>query len=346
MRSILLLATILGGLGLAACDPDQHVAFFQPVARDPAFPGTPVDATAYQSLFAYTPDPACAPTVSRKLDRRTEVRIFNGNGIDGKEVVRFAGGLKRYYDYYGVTMFTRYDPIAVPIDHAIVLNESAIASWMRDVAKVDPICLDSSYATLECEQAFGGAMFFNIKQFLRAYAEPEQNVINIVLLKRVASLDPSPDNNELNWGIAGLGLSQDLLNSTAGSDLGTSLADVLNETGFSPTVFIAVNVTDFVLREPDIVIAHEFGHAYGLEHVDPTSYGRNLMNPSASRCNLSLDSSQISIIEQQTTRYGNLLSGGSYDGPEVLSFIHRAPEILDIVRARVAARALAARARP
>jgi hypothetical protein len=150
----------------------------------------------------------------------------------------------------------------------------------------------------------------------------------------------------MNWFIAGLGLSQELLNSAAGSDLGVSLADVLDETGFSPTVFIAVNVTDFVLKQPDIVIAHEFGHAYSLEHVDPTSYGKNLMNPVASTCDLSLDSSQLTTIEQQTARYGNLLDASQYDGPELLSFTHRAPEILNIMRARIARKALSAGAQP
>ena len=346
VRSIPLVMMILGGLVVSACDPDQHVDFFQPVTQDRSFPGSPGDAAAYQSLFAYTPNPSCAPTVPRKLDRKTEVRIFRGNGVNPNEIVRYAGGLKRYYDYYGVTMFTRYDPISVPIDHAIVLNEAAIMDWMRDIAGVDPICLNSSSPSLACQQAMGGAMFYNVKEFLHAYAEPDRTVINIVLLKRVASLDPSPSESEMNWFIAGLGLSQELLNSAAGSDLGVSLADVLDETGFSPTVFIAVNVTDFVLKQPDIVIAHEFGHAYSLEHVDPTSYGKNLMNPVASTCDLSLDSSQLTTIEQQTARYGNLLDASQYDGPELLSFTHRAPEILNIMRARIARKALSAGAQP
>ena len=341
------LSLVLGGIVLAACGPDQQVDFFQPVTQAPSFPGTAGDPAAYDSYFAYTPDPKCAPDVPRKLDRKTEVRIFTGNGIPTSEIQRYVGGLQRYYDFYGVTMFTRHDPISVPLDHAIVLNESAITNWMRDVAGVDPVCANSSYPTTACMQAYGGAMFYNVKQFLHAYAEPDGNVINIVLLKRVASLDPGSDyqSNLLNWGVAGLGLSQDLLNSAAGSDLGTSLASVLNETGFSPTVFIAVNLTDFVLKQPDIVIAHEFGHAYSLEHLEPAIYGPNLMNPTASTCDLSLNSDQLNTIEQQTAKYGNLLAGSQYDGPELLSFTHRGQEILDIVRARVAQRALAMVAR-
>jgi len=340
VRPIILATVLVGGLAAASCDSDQHVTFFEPVVQDPHFPGTPGDPDAYQNLLAYTPDPQCAPTVPRVLDRRTELRIFRGNGITMDEVVRFVGGLKRYYDHYGVTMFTRYDVIAVPIDHAIVLNEQAITDWMR-ANDVDPSCASSVSPTTACNQAIGAAMFYNVKAFFHAYSEPEQDVINIVLLKRVAALDPSPDDAELAWGVAGLGLSQSLI----GSDLG-SLADVLDESNYSPTVFIGVNLTDFVLPEPDIVIAHEVGHAYGLEHVEPSTYGANLMNPTATVCDLSLNLSQLTTIEQATARYGNVLDASKYDGTDFLSFTTRAPEIIDIVRTRIAKLALAQEVRP
>ena len=340
MRPIILATIFVGGLAASACTPDQHVNFFEPVVTDPTFPGTPGDATAYQNLLAYTPNPACAPNVPRVLDRRTELRIFRGNGITMDEVVRFVGGLKRYYDYYGVTMFTRYDVIQVPIDHAIVLNDQAIFDWMRKNTSVDPSCANSAYPNTACDQALGAAMFYNVKEFFHAYAEPERDVINVVLLKRVAALDPSSDS-ESAWGIAGLGLSQSLLNSDIGA-----LADVLNESNYSPTVFIGVNVTDFVLPEPDIVIAHEVGHAYGLEHLKPDSYGANLMNPTATVCDLPLNQSQLTTIEQETAKYGNVLDASTYDGPEFLSFTSRAPEILGILRARIARLALTQGVRP
>lgn len=342
MRSSPWLGLSLAGLLVIACAPAHDVDFFQELYQEPGFPGTPGDPAAYDDLLAYQPKPACAPEGPRQLDRKTEVRIFFGNGIDQPTIVRYAGGLKRYYDYYGVTMFTRYDPIAVPLDHAVVFNEPAIMDRMRNVDHVDPSCANSYYPTAACQRALGGAMFHNVKQFLRTYAEPERNVINIVLLKRVASLDPSPDYSDINWGIAGLGLSQELVNSGADSDVG-SLADFLDETDFSPTVFIAVNLTDFVLREPDIVIAHEFGHAYTLEHLEPADYGANLMNPGAMACDLPLNSSQLATIEQQTERYGNLLDSSRYHGVELLSFIDRAPEILAIMRARLAQAAAEAR---
>ncbi len=331
---------LVAGLATSGCGSDERVDFFEPVVQDPGFPGAPGDPTSYQSLFDYTPDAKCAPYVPRKLDRRTELRIFRGNGITMDDVVRFAGGLKRYYDYYGVTMFTRYDVISVPLDHAIVLNEQAITDWMRTNTNVDPSCASSAYPTTDCNQAIGEAMFYNVKAFFHAYSEPEENVINVVLLKRIAALDPSPDASEMAWGVAGLGLSQALVNSAAGSDLGTSLADVLNESDFSPTVFIGVNLTDFVLPEPDIVIAHEVGHAYGLEHLDPQSYGANLMNPIATVCDLPLNSSQLTTIEQATARYGNVLDASKYEGASFLSFENRALEIMDIMRARVARYAL------
>ena len=144
MRPIILTAIFIGGLAASACTSDQRVDFFEPIVKDPNFPGTPGDSATYQNLLTYTPDPKCAPNVPRKLDRRTELRIFRGNGISKDEVVRFVGGLKRYYDYYGVTMFTRYDVISVPIDHAIVLNEQALLDWIRANTNVDPSCASST----------------------------------------------------------------------------------------------------------------------------------------------------------------------------------------------------------
>jgi hypothetical protein len=331
VRPILLATVLIGGLAALGCTSDQPVDFFEPVVQDPSFPGTPGDPATYQNLLAYTPNPGCAPSVPRKLARRTELRIFRGKDITMDDVGRFVGGLKRYYDYYGVTMFTRYDVISVPIDHAIVLNEQAILDWMRTNTSVDPSCTAAVHPSTACNQALGAAMFYNVKQFFHAYSEPEQNVVNVVLIKRVAALDPSPDMAALTWGVAGLGLSQSLVNSDIGA-----LADMLDESNYSPTVFVGVNLTDFVLPVPDMVIAHEVGHAYGLEHLELDVYGANLMNRSPTACDLPLNSTQLSTIEQATARYGNVLDASKYDGPELLSFVHRAPEIINIVRARIA----------
>jgi len=328
LASIACLALPLLGCG------DDKVDFFQPVTKDPGFPGTAGDPDAYQSLFRYTPNPSCAPDVIRKLERRTEIRIFRGYGITPDMTARFVAGLKRYYDYYGVTMYTRHDVIEVPLDHAMVMNSSAISDWMSKNTNVSPNCL-AGYGSVDCERAMGGAMFYNVKQFLSTYAEPAQDLINVVLLKRVVALDPDDDDSELAWGVAGLGFSEDLLNSVGGSDIGTtSLADIMDESNFSPTVFISVNLTDFLLKEPDVVIAHEFGHAYGLEH-DQWDEG-NLMYPTVNRCDQSLDSSQLSTIEQATAKYGNSLLATHDDPLAFLSFEDRAGEILDIVRQRVA----------
>jgi hypothetical protein len=345
VRPILLSSVLLGCLTALACGDGQQVDFFQPVTQDPAFPGTPGDPTAFQNYLAYTPDPSCNPNVPRVLDRRTEVRIFTGNDIPIEAVTRFVGGLKRYFDHYGVTMYTRYDVISVPIDHAIVLNEEAIMDWMRDVANVDPQCLYSTPPppSTSCLRAMGGGMFYNVKQFLKVYAEPMQNVINIVLLKRVAALDPSTAEMDTAWGVAGLGLSQELLDSTESSDLSVSLTDQLDETDFSPTVFIGVNLIDFVLPAPDVVIAHEFGHAYGLEH---TKEGKpvTLMTQGLKECAVSLDLTQLSTIEKSTARYGNVLTASRYSPLDFLSFNHRASEITSILRDRIARRAQAGEA--
>lgn len=331
--SALLASALLGSL---ACGRDQQVDYFQDVPRADDFPGTPADSAAYAELFSYTPDPKCVPAVPRVLARKTELRVFRGNGITLEDTRRFMSGLKRYYDHYGVTLYTRHDVLQVPMDHAVVFNEEAIMDWMLEHSSENPSCLADVYPTPACQRAMGAAMFYNVKQFLHAYAEPEDNVINVVLLKRVASLEPSRSMALDNWSVAGLGLSETLIHSVAGSDLGMSLATVLDETDFSPTIFIGANLVDFVLSAPDVVIAHELGHAYGLEHVDPSDYSSNLMLPTATKCTLSLSASQLTTIEAATARYGNVLDVGHFRGSELLSFVHRGDEIMRIVGARVA----------
>jgi hypothetical protein len=326
-------------LALPGCGEDS-VDYFQPVTQDPGFPGADSDPSTYQSLLAYTADPNCAPNVPRVLDRKTEIRIFRGNGITRDMATRYVAGLKRYYDYYGVTVFTRHDILPVPIDHAMVLNSGAIASWMTKNTDQDPSC--SSGAA--CERAVGAAMFYNVKQFFHAYSEPARDVINVVMLRRIVALGADESESDMAWGVAGLGLSQELLNSAAGSDLGTSLADILDESDFSPTIFLGVNLVDFVLPTPDMVVAHEFGHAYGLEHL--TSDSSNLMYPTVNECNQSLNTSQLSTIEKATAKYGNSLLATHDDPLAFLSFEDRAAEILDIVRKRVRQHAAQVEARP
>jgi hypothetical protein len=164
------------------------------------------------------------------------------------------------------------------------------------------------------------------------------------MLKRIVALGADESESDTAWGVAGLGLSQELLNSAAGSDLGTSLADILDESNFSPTIFLGVNLVDFVLRTPDMVVAHEFGHAYGLEHLSSDS--SNLMYPTVNKCNQSLNTSQLSTIEKATAKYGNSLLATHDDPLAFLSFEDRAAEILDIVRARVRQHAVKVEAQP
>jgi hypothetical protein len=337
VRSLILTGLLPIFLALSACSSDDSVQFFQPVTADPSFPGTPGDPANYQNLLAYSPNPDCTPTVPRVLNRKTEIRLFRGYGITQEMAVRFAGGLARYYDPYGVKMYTRHEIIQVPLDHLMVLNSGAISDRMSK-SGTDPSCMSSSSPSTACEQAMGAAMFYNLKEFFHAYAEPAQTLINVVLLKRIAALDPDESEEETAWGVAGLGLSVELMNSLSnGSDVG-SLGSVIDEDNFSPTIFIGSNLVDFVLKEPDMVIAHELGHAYGLEHVSTDQSNKsNLMYPVAGTCQ-SLSLSQLSTIENSTARYGNSLLA-TYDNPlDFLSFEHRAPEILEIVRKRIAQR--------
>lgn len=320
---------------LASCGGARDVDFFQTVQPVSTFPGTPGDEAAYATYFAYTPITGCDPVVPRVLDARTEVRLFLGNGITDDDGLQYLRGLQRYYAHYGVSMYTRYEPIRVPMDHVMVMNEGAIIDWMRENTSVDPNSNPSegTAAYREYLNALGSAMYFNLKQFLRAYAEPFQNVINVVLVKRVAALDPSDSMALDSWGVAGLGLSDEVL-TNYGAD-GDQMRMLINETNFSPTIFISVNLLNYMMKYPDIVVAHEFGHCYGLIH---TSVESNLMYGTALSCDESLNASQLTTIEQNTARYGNVIDLSVYKPLEFLSWNHRAPEMTRILMNRLQAK--------
>jgi hypothetical protein len=320
------LAWLGGGCG------GPPVEFFQPITPAPGFTEAPGDPATFEELLRFDPDPACQPTVPRTLNARTEIRLFTGDGIPRESAQRFASGLARYFSHYQLSFFIRHDLLPVPLDHAIVLNTHAIEDWIRANTALGTAELSGSDASPALLEALGAAMFYNVKQFLHAYAYPKQNVLNVVLLKRIAALDPTPDEAPMAWGVAGLGLSDEVLNSLEGSDLGgDSLSTMLGEHDFTPTIFIGVLLSDFVLPAPDLVIAHEAGHAFGLEH---TSSEKTLMTQGLKDCSASLNNTQLGTIDQNPLAAAALAPLGHLPPArptlEELSFQHQAGRVLAV----------------
>lgn len=315
---------------MLACGSDPQPAHppgpFEPLAADRGFPGVAGNEADFESIFKYDTIAECAPMVPRLLDAKTELRIFRHNSITDADVKLFLGGLRRYYDRYGVRMFTRYKVINVPYDHILTLDLKAIIEYVSKRTSLDPASTQlTADQQKELTKLFGEAAFFNIREFMKAYGQPRLNQVSVWLLPQIATGKGDPELEMLSAGIAGLGLSPELIDTAPPDDPSRLLYDWVGYPSFTPMAAVGVNLTRTHLRYPDFVIAHEVGHAYGLVH---TMMRGNLLNPGASSCSESLSSEQLDQIEQATRRSG-LTFGPAW------SLTGRAHFVVDAIQAAI-----------
>lgn len=284
-------------LVLFGCAAESEVrSAFQPLDRDAAFPGAPGEPADHADLFRFDPLPGCAVSNATDLGVRTELRIFSGDSVSDADVHAFLGGLQRYYQQYGVTMFTRHDVIRLPLAQAMILDMAALRTRVQEETGIDLDHSTSGLSQARIEQAtasLGRSVLYDVRELLRVYGEPRRSVINVVLLDEMVSADVPSELASLQ-GLAGFGLSPELLAKAGPDDPERALYDWLDAPAqFTPTAIVGVAPVKKVLREPDIVIAHEVGHAYGLVHVaDPD----DLMNTESAQCSLELDADQLATI--------------------------------------------------
>lgn len=308
---VLLLAACGGGLE----DP------YQELPADPSFPGTPGEASQYESLFRYDDLAECIPSNAMNLGLGTELRVFRGEGVSDDQLHRHLAGLARYYGHYGVTMFTRYEVIDVPLSYALVLDSDAINARVKEKTGLSPNDSVPPGRMDELLDAVGDAVFYNIRQLIATYGSPANNYIDVVILKGITGGKIDPEFEDLK-GIAGLGLSPYLLASVSDRDASASLYKLLGLMGdFTPIAIIGADLVDQYLKYPDIVLSHEVGHAYGLVH---TVDAGNLMTQGLAECFVALDAQQLDRVEEAT-------AGVSYavrPGPEQLSLEGRASDVV------------------
>jgi len=285
----------------SGCGGDGPSSPFVTLTPDKSFPGTPGDPARHASLFSYTPVPTCAVSNPTNLGLKTSLRIFRGQGVSDAELQRFLGGLARYYDQYGVSMSTAYDVITVPIHEAMILDLPAVSALVKQMTGVDINTTDpSSLPQAQQDQvmsATGRAIMNNMRELLRVYGMPRASDINVVILPAMVSdkLDPSLASFQ---GLLGLGFSPELLATITADDPARQLYDWLGVTDqFTPMATVGVGPIDRYLAYPDIAIAHEVGHAYGLVH---TMTPGNLLDQGDITCNLTLDTDQLGAIDQSS----------------------------------------------
>jgi hypothetical protein len=128
------------------------------------------------------------------------------------------------------------------------------------------------------------------------YATPRRSEINVVLLPEMVSGDPPPELEGFA-GLLGLGVSSEMLAHVPADDPAHLLYEWLAlPEAFTPTVILGVRPVNAFLLDPDIAIAHEIGHAYGLPHVAEPG---NLLHPGEITCQQSLSPAQLEHIQVQ-----------------------------------------------
>jgi hypothetical protein len=313
---LLFMASSVAALMPAGCDGDS--SWREPItgipfitlAPDPGFPGTPGSPDAHADLFTFDPLTGCAVSNPTNLGTRTPLRIFRGPGVSRDDLRDFLGGLQRYYAQYGVTFSSAYDVIDVPFGQAMILDLETLGRRVKAQTGVDINASSPSSLPFEkmeeVERAVGIAIMHNIREILRVYAMPRRAEINVVILGDMVT-DNLPKDLESFKGILGLGLSPELLVQISNGDPAYQLYDWLGlGEEFTPTTFLGVGPVAKYLAQPDIAIAHEIGHAYGLAHVTQTG---NLLHQGEVTCTLSLDVTQLERVRQATSAFGHEAGG-------------------------------------
>jgi hypothetical protein len=302
MRSWARVCIVLGSLAAMACggdddDDDANNSPFVTLAPEAAFPGTPGDAASYARLFEFQPLPGCDVGNARDLNGATELRLFRGSGVTDSNVREFASGLQRYYSQYGVVMSTRYTTLPVPLDRALILDVQALTARVKSETGLD---IDAELTLEEQERAtasVGEAILWNVKELIRVYGEPRRDVVNVVVLPGMVGDVPEEFASFRN--LAGLGFSPELLATVPADDPAHQLYEWLNVSeDFTPVAILGMDVVHQFFSAPDVAIAHEVGHAYGLTHVP--GEGTNLMNPAVGACSLPLDEGQLEKVAAAT----------------------------------------------
>jgi len=287
---------LVAGVGLTGCGGGGGSPF-DPLTTDPEFPGVAGDPTTHANLFQFQAVPGCTPATTTDLATTTALRIFRGPGVSDATLASYLGGLQRYYSQYGVTFTTAFDVITVPINETMIFDLNLLVARVKsttgiDLNRTDPDTLPAADQD-RVLAALGEAIMHNVREFLRVYSKPRLADINVVVLPDMVSKNLDPSLMQYS-GILGMGVSPELLAMFQPSDPASMLYDWLDvHEDFTPTAFVGVRPVDQYLSYPDVAIAHEVGHAYGLAHVDTSG---NPLHQGEIDCQLGLDTSQLDRI--------------------------------------------------
>ena len=220
-------------------------------------------------FLGYAPQPLApcsgfVPT-TRKIAGRKQIDFFlGGSTVDAS--VRIEGQLlQRFYEPYELTFFTRQPGAPAAVTYAL----NATAAQLRSVSERFALPAGQQPTPEQqkaVNQAVGDILFADLRAFIRGQSNPPRTSINVVIIDQIASPDVAA---QFKGGVlAGLGLSPTLFKNVAAGDSSKDLFELIGlEESFTPTLFVGHEDVTRLAKSPDVIVAHELGHAMGLQHT-------------------------------------------------------------------------------
>jgi hypothetical protein len=232
------------------------------------------------------------------VDGRGELRLFRGRGVGRDELARHTGALQRYWAWFDVAFFTRHPPIRLPLEHVLTISPDAVRRRVKEQTGLDP---SDRSLTAEQERRVGRAsdraVLHNLVELVRAYGTPVRSVVHLVILPRIVD-DEGMLERMFGGSVLGLGLAPSLLDATD-EDV-VEFASLLRQAevpgDFTPFALVGADAVERALQVPDLAVAHEVGHAYGLAHTDLAG---NLMSTGSQLCSARLEQEQLETVRSQ-----------------------------------------------
>jgi hypothetical protein len=202
---------------------------------------------------------------TKKVAGEKEITFFTG-GTAVDAFVRTEGQfLQRFYDPYELTFFTRQPAAPAPVTYALNATNAQLSDIARNVG-LGTGQQPTAAQTAAINKAVGELIFTDVRNFIRAQSNPPRKGINVVILGQIASPDVAAQF--MGGVIAGLGLSPTLFKSIAADDPSKDLFELIGlGDDFTPTLFVGHDDVTRLAKSPDVIVAHELGHAMGLQHT-------------------------------------------------------------------------------
>lgn len=267
-------------------------------SQEPAQQGTepgPSVKTEPQALFGVPHKaPASVPCTSSEtadLKATIAVRVFAPADVDPKRLLRHTQALEELWGHWGVA-FTQVGTIERVETGALFVaaGPKAAAAVRETEASKGPL------SKLERETVMAPFVTAPLRQILGTLTPTSPKEVQLFFVDRITATD-SPVSVGLRHP-AGLTFSP--FTAAAEAQPLERLIGINPRELPAPIVFLSLReLSRLAPNARTTVLAHEFGHAFGLEHGGSRE---NLMQPRRhARCTPSLDSEQLAVLQSQLT---------------------------------------------